>query len=76
MARWGDFGVFLVPVISKGAQSIQGCLLIYGGIDGLQIGHKGFWVLVEHILAGITQLVDDTVLDLGLRKSRMDRSVK
>ena len=74
MARWGDFGVFLVPVISKGAQSIQGCLLIYGGIDGLQIGHK--WVLVEHILAGIAQLVDDTVLDLGLRKSRMDRSVK
>lgn len=49
----GDFWVFLVPVLAKGVQGIQGCLLVYSGIDGLQIGHKGFQVLVGHILAGI-----------------------
>ncbi len=52
----GDFWVFLVPARPKGVQSIQGCLLAHGGIDRLQIGHKGLQVLVGHILAGITQL--------------------
>ena len=65
-----DFWVFLVPALPKCVQSIQGCLLIHGGIDCLQVGHKGIQILVGHILAGITQLVDDAVLDLGLGKGR------
>ena len=38
----GDFRVFLVLALPKGVQSIQGCLLIHGGIDRLQIGRKSF----------------------------------
>ena len=36
----GDFRVFLVSALFKDVQGIQGSLLIYGGIDRLQIGHK------------------------------------
>ena len=72
----GDFRVFLVPALSKGVQSIQGGLLIYGGIHRLQIGHKCLQVLVGHIFTGIAQLVDDAVLDLGLGKGGMDGRVK
>ena len=69
----GDFRVFLVPALPKGVQSIQCCLLIHGGIDCLQIGHKGLQILVGHILAGIAQSVDDAVLDLSLVEASMDR---
>ena len=72
----GDFRVFLVPALLKSVQGIQGGLLIYGCIDRLQIGHKGLQVLVGHILAGITQLVDDAVLDFGLRKGGVDGRIK
>lgn len=72
----GDFRVFLVPAFPKAIQSAQGCLLVHGGINRLQIGHKGFQILVRHVLAGIAQLVDDAVLDLGLRKNCVDRCVK
>lgn len=41
-------------------------VLIHGGVDRLQVGHKGFHVLAGHIFAGRTRLVDDAVLDLGL----------
>ena len=36
----GGFLAFLVPALLKGVQSIQGCLLVYSGIDRLQVGHK------------------------------------
>ena len=36
----GDFRIFLVSVLPEGIQGIQCRLLIYGGIDRLQIGHK------------------------------------
>ena len=36
----GDFRVFLVSALFKDVQGIQGSLLIYGGIDRLQVGHK------------------------------------
>src|SRR5699024_7345460 len=72
----GDFRVFLVPALPKGIQGSQGCLFVHGGIDRLQVGHKGLQVLIGHILAGIAQLVDYTVLDLGLRESGVNRRVK
>ena len=53
----GDFRVFLVPALPKGVQSVHGCLLVHSGINRLQIGHKGFQILVRHVLAGITQLI-------------------
>ena len=71
-----NFRVFFIPALPKGVQSIQRCLLVYSGIDRFQIGHKGFQVLVGHVLAGIAQLVDDTVLDLGLGEGSMNRRVK
>ena len=64
----GDSRVFPVPALSKGVQSIQCCLLVYGGIDCLQIRHEGSYILIGHIPAGIAQLVEDAVLDLGLRE--------
>ena len=48
--EWGIFGYFFSQRSSKVVQSIQGCLLIYGGIDRLQIDHKCLQVLVGHIL--------------------------
>ena len=72
----GDFGVFLVPVLPKDVQGIQSGLFVYGGIDCLQISHQGLKVLVGHILAGITQLVNDTVLYFSLREHCMDRRIK
>ena len=72
----GDFRVFLVSALFKDVQGIQGSLLIYGGIDRLQIGHKCLQALVGHILAGIGQLVDDAVLDLGLGKGGVDGRVE
>ena len=72
----GDFRVFLVPALPKGVQSIQGCLLVHGGIDRLQIGYKGLQVLVGHIFAGVAQLVDDAVLDLGLGEGGVDGCIK
>lgn len=72
----GDFWVFLAPALPKGVQSIQGCLLIHGGIDRLQVGHKGLQILAEHILAGIAQLVDDTALVLSLGKGGVDGRIK
>ena len=74
--RLGDFRVFLVPVLPKGLQGIQSCLLIHGGVDHFQIGHKRVQIHVRHVLAGITQLADDAVLDLGLRKNCVDRCIK
>ena len=68
-----NFRAFLVPALLKSVQGIQGCLLVHGGINRLQIGHKGLQILVGHILAGIAQSVDDAVLDLSLVEASMDR---
>lgn len=78
MARqdWEILGVFLVPALPKDAQSIHGCLLVQGGIGRFQVGHKGLQVLIGHILAGIAQLADDTVLDLSLWKGGVDGRIK
>ena len=73
---WEIFGYFLSQCSPKTVQGIQGGLFIHGGIDCLQVGHEGFKVFVGHILAGIAELVNDTVLDLGLGKYRMDGCVK
>lgn len=69
----GDFGVFLVPAFPKGSQS---GLPVRSGVDRLQIGHEGLQILVGHIFAGITKLVDDAALDFRLRKGGMDSCVK
>lgn len=45
---------------------------IHGRIDCLQIGHQGFQVLVGDVLAGITELMDDAVLDFRLGKYRFN----
>ena len=63
-------------MLPEGVQSIQGGLLVHGGVDRLQIGHEGLQVLVGHIFAGIAQLVDDTILDLGFWENGMDGRVK
>lgn len=72
----GDFRIFSVPVFSESIQGIQCRLLVYGSINCLQISHERLQVLVGHILAGIAQLVDNAVLDLGLGKSGMDGRIK
>lgn len=69
----GDFGVFLVPVLLKG---IQNGLIIHSGIDCLQVGHERLQLLVGHLFAGIVQLVDDAVLDLGFGKDGMNDRIK
>ena len=42
-------------------------VLIHGGVNRLQVDHKGFQVLAGHILAGRTQLVE--VLSRVMRKN-------
>lgn len=44
-----DFRVFPVLLLSKGIQSLQGCLLIHGGVDRLQVGHKRLRVLDTYL---------------------------
>ena len=50
--------------------------LVHGGIDCLQVGHERFQILIRHIPAGIAQLVEDAVLDLGLREGSVNGRVK
>ena len=49
----GDFSVFLVSPLHKSVQSIQGYLLVRSGVGCLQISHKGPYILVGNIFAGI-----------------------
>lgn len=58
------------------SHSIKDCLLLHSGTGCLQVGHKGLQVLEGHILAGIAQLMDDAVLDLGLGEGSRDHCVK
>ncbi len=73
---WEIFGYFLSQRSPKESRASRAAYSSHGGINRLQIGHKGFQILVRHVLAGIAQLVDDAVLDLGLRKNCVDRCVK
>ena len=66
------FRVFLIPALRKGVQGSQRRGLIHGRIDCLQIGHQGFQVLVGDVLAGMTELMDDAVLDFRLGKYRFN----
>ena len=72
----GDFRIFPVPVLPEGIQGIQCRLLIYGGINCLQIRPERLSVLVGHIFTGIAQLVDDAVLDLCRGKGGVDGRIK
>ena len=71
-----DFRIFPVPVLPESVQGIQCRLLIYGGINCLQISHERLQVLIAHIFTGIAQLVDNAVLNFGLRKGGMDGRIK
>ena len=55
--------------LCQSVDGVQYCLLVHSGNKGVQI-------LVRHVLAGITQPVDDAALNLGMRKNCMDRCVK
>ena len=66
------FRVFLIPALRKGVQGSQRRGLIHGRKTCLQIGHQGFQVLVGDVLAGITELMDDAVLDFRLGKHRFN----
>lgn len=60
-----DFRVFLIPLVCKIIQSIQGSGFVNRGIDLFQISHEGLYVLVADIFAGISELVDDAIPNLS-----------
>ena len=64
----GDLGVFLVPSFGENIQSILGSCFIHRCVYSLQIGHECFQILIADILTGISELVDDAVLDFRLGK--------
>ena len=71
-----DFGVFLIPMFGKGIQSVQSRGLIHRGVDCLQVCHERLYVLVGYIFAGISELMDDAVLNLCLGEHRFNRCGK
>ena len=75
-----DFGIFLVPTVCEPIQSIQGGSFINSSINFFQISHKGLEILTAYIFAGISELVNDAVLNLrsgiyGLNRCRESRQV-
>ena len=59
-----DLRVFFVPAFRKGVQSVQRSSLIDCGVDCLQICHECLYVLVGYIFAGISELMDDSLLKM------------
>lgn len=71
-----DLGIFIIPVLREGLQSVQSSLLVHCCIHGFQIGHESLQVFVGNVFAGIPQLVNNAVLNLRFREHCMDGCIE
>lgn len=69
---WG----ILVPPVGEALQCCCDSTFIGSSVNLLQVDHQFLQILVDHVFAGVSELVDDAVLYLCLGKYRLYGSGK